>query len=186
MPRQLAFRFEAQYCIGCQTCRIACDDAKGRLGEGGAHAKISFRRVSESESGGFEREGSGYVSRVRIAYRSKACRHCAKPACLAACPAGAISKREKDGIVLVDASRCSAAGGDACGRCARACPFGAISLDPETGVAEKCDFCVDRVDSGLEPACVASCPMRALHCGFSDELRGASRGEQEGAPGAES
>jgi Fe-S-cluster-containing hydrogenase components 1 len=174
----LAFRFEAQYCTGCQTCRIACDDVKARLGSGDAPAKPSFRRVTEAESGRYLREGAGYVAQVRITYRSETCRHCAEPACLAACALGAISKREKDGVVLIDASRCSS-----CGRCVAACPFGAISLDADTGVAEKCDFCVDRIGSGLEPACVAACPMRALHSGFLAE-RGAERGgEEEGAGG---
>jgi dimethyl sulfoxide reductase iron-sulfur subunit len=30
---------------------------------------------------------------------------------------------------------------------------------------EKCTFCVQRVDKGLEPACVDVCPVHALHFG---------------------
>ncbi len=39
-------------------------------------------------------------------YMQRLCNHCTYPACLAACPRGAIYKRPEDGIVLIDQSRC--------------------------------------------------------------------------------
>jgi formate dehydrogenase iron-sulfur subunit len=37
-------------------------------------------------------------------------------------------------------------------------------------VIKKCTFCIDRLSAGLEPACVHTCPSRALMFGERDEL----------------
>jgi Fe-S-cluster-containing dehydrogenase component len=35
---------------------------------------------------------------------------------------------------------------------------------------QKCNFCLDRLENGLKPACISICPARALHAGSIDEL----------------
>ncbi len=49
--------------------------------------------------------------------------------------------------------------------CVAACPWGTPQWNAETGKAVKCDFCMDRVDQGLDPACVAKCVTKCLHFG---------------------
>jgi nitrate reductase beta subunit len=39
-------------------------------------------------------------------YLPRLCEHCLNPTCVAACPSGAIYKREDDGIVLIDQEKC--------------------------------------------------------------------------------
>ncbi|MGC9022314.1 MAG: 4Fe-4S dicluster domain-containing protein, partial [Dissulfurimicrobium sp.] len=69
---------------------------------------------------------------------------------------GAMQKRS-DGIVFVDQEKCIG-----CMACAGACPWGVPQFNPATGKAIKCDYCMDRVDQGLRPACVAKCTTHAL------------------------
>ncbi len=57
-----------------------------------------------------------------------------------------------------------------CRYCAWACPYGAPQYDATRGRMTKCDFCVDEVDRGGAPACVAACPARALDFGEREAL----------------
>lgn len=89
------------------------------------------------------------------------CLHCNEPACQAVCPVHAV-KKDSYGIVSIDDSLCIS-----CKRCAAACPNFSITLssnDPLKKTALKCDMCQSLLKKGQEPACVASCPMRILHC----------------------
>jgi Fe-S-cluster-containing dehydrogenase component len=86
------------------------------------------------------------------------------PACMEVCPADAIRKRSEDGIVVVDGTRCIG-----CHACAAACPFG-VPQYGEDGTMQKCNYCLDRIGKGQEPACVESCPPKALRAGTMEEL----------------
>jgi anaerobic dimethyl sulfoxide reductase subunit B (iron-sulfur subunit) len=89
---------------------------------------------------------------------------------MAACPAGAITKRKEDGIVIVDQAKCL--GKDQCDLCLQACPYGAPQFGAEPNAKmQMCNFCLDRLKEGKKPICVAGCPMRALDAGPIDELR---------------
>ena len=44
-----------------------------------------------------------------------------------------------------------------------------ISLDPQSNIAEKCDFCSHRTEAGMDPACVAACPSDTLRFGDLDD-----------------
>lgn len=131
--------------------------------------KETWRRVQFFEFG-------TRAPNVEVVPMSMSCNHCADPACVKVCPVKAISKETEFGAVIVDSDKCIG-----CGACARACPWGAPQyfepLDktamgtPEHPHMTKCDMCVDRLRAGLKPACVASCPGRALECGPLEELR---------------
>ncbi len=155
MTKQWAFGFDAARCIGCSACQIACRDDNDLQ-------FVTWRRVIEVSGGEWHEEDGAYTQDVFAYYLSYACNHCENPPCLPVCDEKAISKRD-DGIVLIDQEKCTA-----CELCMKACPYNAISLHIK---ASKCDFCYDRLDEGLPPACVAACPSRALYYGDLSELQ---------------
>jgi anaerobic dimethyl sulfoxide reductase subunit B (iron-sulfur subunit) len=96
---------------------------------------------------------------------SMACNHCEDPACVRQCPAKAYTKRESDGIVIHDPERCIG-----CRYCTWVCPYGAPQYDEREGRVRKCNLCVEELDRGGTPACVSSCPLRAIEIGTLDEI----------------
>lgn len=162
---QWGFYFDQQRCTGCDTCVVACKQWH-YVPPGPA----SWRRVRLLEEGQFPR--------VWVAHLSLSCCHCAQPACIPACPTGAIAKRAGDGIVVVDQGRCL----PGCRSCLYACPYESPQFREDDAVMEKCDLCLDRLGEGKKPLCVASCPLRALDAGPLEDLRQTYGGTRE-APG---
>ena len=98
------------------------------------------------------------------------CYHCLKPACVPACPVNAITKREADGIVIVDGEACL--GKENCSLCLEACSYDIPQFGAdENARMQKCDLCTDRWAEGKQPICVDSCPTRAIEAGPIDQLR---------------
>ena len=68
------------------------------------------------------------------------------------------------GAVVVNIDKCIG-----CGSCVMVCPFGILRLSENTGKVVKCDMCIDRIEKGEEPICVAQCPKGAIMFGEIDE-----------------
>lgn len=160
MANQLGFVVEQNYCMGCKTCQVACKD-KHDLEVGQL-----FRRVTETEGGGYAQTGAGITPNIFAFWTSLSCNHCEHPKCVENCPTGAMHKRSEDGVVVVDQQKCVG-----CGYCTWSCPYGAPQYNPALGKMGKCDFCLDYLAQGQDPACVAACPVRALHYGELAEIK---------------
>ena len=115
--------------------------------------EINFDDVQKEIYGEFENSFMMYLPRL--------CEHCLNPTCLAACPSGAIYKREEDGIVLIDQNRCRG-----WRHCVSACPYKKVYFNWETNKSEKCTFCYPRTEVGDATICSESCVGRIRYIGM--------------------
>jgi Fe-S-cluster-containing dehydrogenase component len=159
-------------CISCYACQIACKS------ENATPPGVLYAWAFRVERGEYPDTEQVYLPML--------CNHCDEPSCVDVCPTGATYKRDEDGIVVVDADKCVG-----CRSCMMACPYHARyyldqirayypgqGLTPyeevgykrhSAGTVEKCNFCVDRLGEGLEPACVSNCPAVARIFGDLDD-----------------
>ncbi|MFC2002194.1 FAD-dependent oxidoreductase [Chloroflexota bacterium] len=107
---QVGFYFDQTRCDACYACIVACKDWHD-VPPGPAN----WLRVSTVEKGKYPN--------LFLAFNVNLCNQCVNAPCVAVCPAEAISKREADGIVVVDREKCQ--GRDECGYpCSHECPIG--------------------------------------------------------------
>lgn len=170
-PYQWAMVIDLDKCKGCGYCVLACQ------AHNDIHPDITWNPVIKHGKIG-----------DREVFLPRPCMHCEHATCVDVCPVKA-SYQRADGIVMMDYDRCIG-----CRYCEVACPYYARSFNweafdgpnptvpdwgqPEVprrprGVVEKCSFCYQRIDRGLEnglqpgvdpdatPACVVVCPMGA-------------------------
>lgn len=155
MKDQESFLFNANLCVGCKSCEMACKN------ENSTPINVNWRRVSSLSTGN---------------NLSISCNHCESPECFRVCPQKAFIKR-KDGIVMINVNRC-----DGCMICLSACPYNALQFDLEKRKASKCTFCLPRKEAGLPPACVSACHTGALSIINLDHPSGETVPTIEGFP----
>jgi phenylacetyl-CoA:acceptor oxidoreductase subunit 1 len=170
-PHSWAMVIDQAKCVGCGHCIQACRAYND------VSPDIEWTRLVEGE------KIAGQQTFIPIQ-----CMHCEDAPCTHVCLVGA-TKQRPDGIVMMDYDKCIG-----CRYCEVSCPYGSRSFNweafkgdnpavpswgqPEVarrprGVVEKCSFCYQRIDRGLElgltpgvdqaatPACVVACPMKA-------------------------
>lgn len=146
MAVRMGFVIITSRCIDCEACMVACR-AENQVPVGASRNWVT-------NSGHI-----GHFPNVKQTFEPGNCMHCDKPSCVAVCPTGASYKRP-DGIVLVNDAKCIG-----CKYCIEACPYDARFLNQDTGKADKCTFCVQRLEQGLQPACVQTCLGKARQAG---------------------
>ena len=166
MPRY-AVVIKTNLCTGCQTCSVACKMENLTL-PGCARTTVT--------------------ERVNATWDVAMCNQCENPPCVPVCPADATWKNAV-GVTVVDQEKCIG-----CGKCLEACPYGARHINPKEGYfkedlpyekmvkkvkekhririagkADKCDFCMHRIQNNRVPMCVEACTTNARIFGDLDD-----------------
>lgn len=148
--RRYGMVIDTRRCVGCQNCVLACQEENGL-------PLNSFRDWIVFET-------AGAFPDLQMEIRSERCQHCTDAPCVANCPTGA-SYTAQGGIVAVDRDLCTG-----CKACIASCPYEARYIHPD-GYADKCTFCLHRLEKGQLPACVEQCPTSALVFGDTNDPR---------------
>ncbi|MEZ5287878.1 MAG: 4Fe-4S dicluster domain-containing protein [Vicinamibacterales bacterium] len=174
-------------CTGCEACVTACH-AENNIPTVGADEAARGRAMHWIR---VERYWEGEFPDVTVKFRPVLCQQCDNAPCEAVCPTYA-SHQNEDGLNAQVYNRCIGTR-----YCANACMYNVrffnffhpqwekplnLQLNPdvslrESGVMEKCTFCVQRIkaaktaaraedrtieDGSLQPACAQACPAGAL------------------------
>ncbi len=139
---------DEQACIGCTACMDACRETNN-VPEG-----VSRLEIIRSEP-------QGLFPNVQYEFFRQSCQHCTNAPCVSVCPTGASFIDKSNGIVDVNTDLCVG-----CSYCIAVCPYRVRYIDPVKKTADKCNFCRDtNLAKGKLPACVESCPTKALTFG---------------------
>ena len=176
-----AFFIDTSRCTACRGCQVACKEWQGfpanktkQIGWG-SHQNppdlncYNYKIVRFSEH---KIEG-----RVIWNFFPDQCRHCVEPPCKVAADghvknAVVIDKATGAVIFTERTSKIPKAGFI---QMREYCPYNIPRRNGETGVINKCDLCLERVDAGHMPMCVKTCPTGAMSFGDRDEILAKAR-----------
>ncbi len=137
-------------CVGCAACVIGC--------------KTENDTPEEYSRDWIYTLLQGVYPNVRMAIESQRCNHCDNAPCVEVCPTGA-SHYGAGGTVQLNPEKCSG-----CKACIAACPYEARYIDPRSGAADKCTFCMHRIENGVPTtSCQEICPTQSIHFGNLDD-----------------
>ena len=163
-----SFFVDTTLCTACRGCQVACkqwhdlpaEETENR-GSYQNPADLSFntyklvRMQERIVDGG-----------VKWLFFPDQCRHCVEPPCQdTAGEPSAIFTDPSSGAVIYTANTKSLNADEII----ESCPYN-IPRKAADGTLAKCDMCLDRVQNGLQPACVKTCPTGAMNFGEREEM----------------
>lgn len=173
MPK--SFLIDTTRCTACRGCQLACKEwhnlPANATKQTGTHQNppdlnpYNFKIVRFNEY--MDKGGT-----VHWNFFPEQCRHCLEAPCKATADMsleGAIIQDEKTGAVVMTELSAKLSKED-CDAVQEACPYNVPRRDPKTGCLTKCDMCIDRLQAGMLPICVKTCPTGAMQFGEREEI----------------
>lgn len=156
-------------CIGCRGCQVACKQWNQLPGEKtvnvGSHQNPQDLSPKTWTLVRFKETGSN--GKVEWTFFKDQCHHCIDPPCKSVAedyaPDSVIIDKNGAVIYLPITKKIKDDMNEIC-------PFSIPRKDKKSGEWFKCTFCHDRIDNGMEPACVKACPTGALTFGDQEEI----------------
>jgi formate dehydrogenase iron-sulfur subunit len=163
-----SFLVDTTLCTACRGCQVACKQwhdlpAEETVNRGSYQnpADLSFDtyklvRMNEEVIDG----------KLKWLFFPDQCRHCLEPPCQdTAGDPSAIFTNSSTGAVIYTAKTRELDAAEI----RQSCPYD-IPRQAKDGTIAKCDMCNDRVENGLEPACVKVCPTGAMNFGDREDI----------------
>lgn len=165
MPK--AFLVDTTRCTACRGCQVACkewhDLPANATKQRGTHQNPPDLNPYNYKIVRFH-EHLNAAGDVVWNFFPDQCRHCLTPVCVDVADMtvpGAMVKDAKTGAVLATDKSAGLNAEDA-RAITEACPYNIPRYDAAAKRITKCDMCIDRVEAGLPPMCVKTCPTGAM------------------------
>ena len=175
-----SFFVDTSRCTACRGCQAACkqwnQNPATHTSQHGTYQNPPDLNASTFKLVRFNEESPPGKDPEWLFFPDQ-CRHCIFPLCKA------VADRKAPGSILID-SRTRAILFDPEVKMSpqtfqeirEACPFDIPRYDETSGGMNKCTMCVDRVQAGMQPACVQACPTGAMSFGDRKEILRKAKG----------
>ncbi|KAF1075351.1 4Fe-4S dicluster domain-containing protein [Halodesulfovibrio sp. MK-HDV] len=165
------FLVDLTRCTACRGCQVACKQWKKLPAEAtvnwGSHQNprdLSFNTLRLVRFEEVVNDG-----KVDWLFFPEQCRHCYEPPCMGQAELdderAVVQDEETGAVIFTEYTRNVDAEG-----VRESCPYDIPRKDPATGQLSKCDMCIDRIQNGMKPSCVLSCPTGAMTFGEEEEI----------------
>jgi Fe-S-cluster-containing dehydrogenase component len=175
MTAKYGMLIQAEKCVGCSICTLACKDefvgndvagytaaqpttAYGFNPSSWPNQSASLTLwVKQAQNWiNYGKQVKGTFPNVQSRFVYQPCMQCENAPCVSAATDNAVYTRP-DGIVLIDPQKSVNQS-----QIPGSCPYGRIYWNADKAIAQKCIFCAHLVDQGKNPKCVDACPLNVI------------------------